>query len=145
MHQDHEAHEAAKKGKVVRVDDALENLAKQVIGAAIEVHRHLGPGLKESVYMNALCHELILRGIPFDREVSFEIRFKGLTVGQGRMDLVVGKRLVVEGKSVDELARRDRLQTLYYMRHLKEPLGLLLNFNVALMKEGVKRVLDTEE
>ncbi|MCC6149222.1 MAG: GxxExxY protein [Planctomycetes bacterium] len=123
----------------------MENLAKQVIGAAIEVHRHLGPGLKESVYMNALCHELSLRGIPFDREVSFEIRFKGLTVGQGRMDLVVSKRLVVEGKSVDELARRDRLQTLYYMRHLKEPLGLLLNFNGAMMKEGVKRVLDTEE
>ncbi len=77
--------------------------------------------------------------------MSFEIRFKGLTVGLGRMDLVVAKRLVVEGKSVDELARRDRLQTLYYMRHLKEPLGLLLNFNGAMMKEGVKRVLDTEE
>lgn len=144
MHQEHEAHEATKKGKVVRVDDELEELAKQVIGAAIEVHRHLGPGLKESVYMNALCHELCLRGIPFEREVSYEIRFKGVLVGQGRMDLVVSKRLAVEGKSVDELARRDRLQTLFYLRHLKEPLGLLLNFNVALMKEGIKRVLDTE-
>jgi GxxExxY protein len=145
MHQEHEVHEATKKGKVVRVDDELEELVKQVIGAAIEVHRHLGPGLKESVYMNALCHELSLRGIPFEREVSYEIRFKGILVGQGRMDLVVKKRLAVEGKSVDELARRDRLQTLYYLRHLKEPLGLLLKFNVALMKEGIKRVLDTEE
>lgn len=146
MHEGHEVHEDTKKGKgIVRVDDELESLASQVIGAAIEVHRHLGPGLKESVYVNALCHELTRRGIPFEREVRFEVRFKEVVVGIGSIDLVVGKPLAVECKSVDGLTRRYRHQALYYMRHLKEPLSLLLNFNVALMKEGIKRVLDTED
>jgi GxxExxY protein len=117
-------------------------LANSVIGAAIEVHRMLGPGFLESVYEEALCHELTLRRIPFERQASISVAYKGHTVGEGRMDLRVGGKLVVELKSVDALAPVHTAQVLSYMRAGDYQLGLLLNFNVKLLKEGgIKRLI----
>jgi GxxExxY protein len=117
-------------------------LANAVIGAAIEVHRLLGPGFLESVYEEALCHELTLRRIPFERQPTITVMYKGHSVGGGRMDLCVGGTLVVELKSVEALAPVHTAQLLSYMRAGNYQLGLLLNFNVKLLKEGgIKRLI----
>jgi GxxExxY protein len=93
----------AKRNRV-EPEEGLDRLAHQVIGAAIEVHRRLGPGFLESLYEEALCIELKLRGIPFETQVYRDIDYKGHSVGEGRMDLLVDKWLVVELKAVDGLA-----------------------------------------
>jgi GxxExxY protein len=117
-------------------------LANAVIGAAIEVHRMLGPGFLESVYEEAFCHELTLRRIPFERQASISVTYKGHTVGEGRIDLRVGGKLVVELKSVDTLAPVHTAQLLSYMRAGNYQIGLLFNFNVKLLKEGgIKRLI----
>lgn len=117
-----------------------EELTEQVIGAAIEVHRHLGPGLLESVYEECLCHELSLRGLEFMRQVDLPITYKGVALNAGlRMDLVVDRKLVVELKSVDKLAPVHQAQLLTYMRLSKCRIGLLINFNVGLLKDGLMR------
>jgi GxxExxY protein len=126
-----------------RVDDRTESLAEAVIGAAIEVHRWLGPGMPETSYRNALCHEFDLRGIPYEYEVPINIMYKGKPVGQGRIDLVIGKALIVELKVVESLNEVHRAQLISYLRITGLQLGLLINFNVALLKDGIKRVVNT--
>ena len=125
-----------------RVDHATESLAEKVIGAAITVHRHLGPGLPEAAYRNALLHELTLCNIPHEWEVPVPIHYKGKLVAQGRMDILVDKRLIVEIKVVEALAPVHRAQTLGYLRAGKLQLALLINFNVAILKDGIKRVIN---
>jgi len=119
----------------------LDRLANAVIGAALEVHRALGPGLLESVYEEALCIELKLRGIPFVREAIVPVHYKGHTAGEMRLDLLVGNALIIELKAVEELAQVHSAQLLSYMRLTDHRLGLLINFNVPLLKNGIKRMI----
>jgi GxxExxY protein len=115
-------------------------LTRAVIGAAIEVHRILGPGLLESVYHRALVRELELRDIPHESLVRLPLTYKGLPLGDDLvMDVVVDRRLVLELKAVDELAPIHDAQLLTYLRLSGIRLGLLLNFNVRFLKDGVRR------
>ena len=123
------------------VDKDLKDLAQRVIGAGIEVHRHLGPGLTEPLYETAFKLELALRGIPYKSQVWITVSYKGHTLGRRRIDLIVDDVLIVELKSVDALASIHSAQLISYLRLTGNHLGLLINFNVALLKEGVKRVI----
>jgi len=122
-------------------DDEVDRLAHGVIGAAIEVHRVLGPGYLESVYQEAMEVELGLRGIAFERQVVFAVDYKGTRVGEGRIDLLVEKRLVVELKTADALLSVHKAQALSYLRALDLSLALLINFKVAVLRDGIKRVV----
>ncbi len=117
-------------------------LSEIVIGAAIEVHRALGPGLLESAYEECLCRELTLRGVGFQRQVHLPVDYKGLKLDCGyRMDLMVEGELIVEVKSIERLARIHEAQLLTYLKLSGRRRGLLLNFNSALMKLGIKRLV----
>ncbi len=129
--------------QVVKVDAATEEIATSTIGAAIEVHRHLGPGLPELSYRKALSHEFTLRGIEHQCEFRVPIIYKGVPVGEGKVDILVAQRLVLEIKVVELLTPVHRAQTIAYLQALKLPLGLLINFNVAILRDGIKRVLNT--
>lgn len=118
-------------------------ISKVVIGAAIEVHRELGPGLLESAYHDCLKHELSLRGIHFESEVPVYVRYKGISVGDAyRVDLLIENRLIVELKTVEKVSELHRVQLLTYLRLMKRKLGLLLNFNAVMMKNGTFRVVN---
>ena len=117
-----------------------EELTEQIIGAAIEVHRYWGPGLYEEIYQNSLCHELRLRNISFENELRLPIIYKGERVGEDlRLDLIVGKKAIVELKVVKQLERIHEAQLLTYMKLTKCRVGLLINFNVPALKQGIKR------
>jgi GxxExxY protein len=122
-------------------DREIDELAHAVIGAAIEVHRQLGPGFLEGVYEEALSAELGLRQIPFIRQQPVEVRYKGARIGECRLDLIVGGRLVVELKAVDAFHPLHRAQLLAYLKAIDSPLGLLLNFKCPLLKDGIERVV----
>ena len=124
------------------VDEETERLAAAVIGAAIEVHREMGPGMPEISYKLALCHELELRGIRHRSEVPLAIVYKGKSVGETRIDILVADRLVLELKAIESLAPVHRAQLLTYLQLTKLKLGLLINFNVPVLKDGVKRVIN---
>jgi GxxExxY protein len=118
-------------------------VSQAVIGAAIEVHRHLGPGLLESVYELALCRELWLRRFGVQRQVPVRLTYKGAELdGQIRIDLLVQSCVVVEVKSIGGLAPIHRAQLLTYLKLTGHPVGLLLNFNVELLKHGMRRILN---
>jgi len=121
----------------------LDALAHETIGAAIEVHKALGPGFLESVYEEAMCIELTLRGIPFERQVPVEIGYKGHRVGQSRVDLVVGGQLLVELKAVRQLLPVDCPQVISYLKAFRQPLGLLINFDVPVLPAGIKRLISS--
>jgi GxxExxY protein len=125
------------------VDEETERLAQEVIGAAIEVHRVIRPGMPENAYKLALCHELGLRGIAYECEVRFAIMYKGIKVGEGFIDVLVNKRLVLELKSVESLTEVHRSQAIGYLQALNLRLALLINFKVAQLKNGIKRVVNT--
>jgi GxxExxY protein len=129
------------KPKTQEPDEELDRLARLAIGAAIEVHRQLGPGLLEGVYENALCIEFDLRRIPFRRQHRVGIVYKGRPVGKGKLDLIVGERLIIEIKTVERLAPIHSAQLISYLRMTHRKLGLLINFNVALLRDGIKRVI----
>jgi GxxExxY protein len=112
-----------------------------IIGLAIEVHRALGPGLVEATYEEAFCIELEEAGLPFARQVRVPVSYRGRPVGEYRPDLVIDCRLVVEVKSVERLIGLHQAQLLAYMRVLKLPSGLLLNFNGEVLRTGVKRLV----
>ena len=117
-------------------------LSREVIGAAIEVHKALGPGLLESAYEECLCKELELQGIAFKQQVELPIRYKGLELSAGyRMDIVVDNLLILELKSVEKLLPIHEAQLLTYLRLSDTWLGLLLNFNVPVLKQGIKRLV----
>ena len=120
----------------------FKELSEQIIGAAIEVHRHLGPGLLESAYRRCLVHELGLRGLSVQTEVSLGIDYKGIRLASGyRLDIVVENKVVVEVKAVDALAPIHQAQLLTYLRLGGYQLGLLVNFNVPVLREGIKRLV----
>lgn len=121
--------------------EEANRIAAEVIGAAIEVHRHLGPGHKEAIYKAAMRVELGLRNIPFRCEFPFTLAYKGEPVGEGQTDLIVADLVVVELKAVEQLAPVHISQTIGYLRLTDLRLGLLINFNVAALKDGIKRVV----
>lgn len=115
-------------------------VTEAVIGCAIEVHRALGPGLLESAYQQCLSHELKLHDIPFQAEVSVPVEYKGIRLDCGyRIDILVDGRLILELKSVDELSGIHEAQLLTYMKMMHIPTGLLINFNVRKVIDGIKR------
>jgi GxxExxY protein len=120
---------------------AVDELAHAVIGAAIEVHRVLGPGFLESVYEAALAIELETRAIPFERQKPVPLRYKGRDIGEGRLDLLVADCLIVELKPVEVLAPIHKAQVISYLKATGLHLGLLINFNVPLLKDGVERIV----
>ena len=118
----------------------FDELSNRVIGCAIEVHRHLGPGLLESAYQQCLAHELSSQGIDFTLEAPLPVAYKDVRLDCGyRIDLLVEERMIVELKSVEQLTNIHTAQILTYMKLANAPTGLLLNFNVELLKDGLKR------
>lgn len=118
----------------------VNQVTQEVIGAAIEVHRTLGAGLLESAYQECLCRELDVRGIPFERKRGLPLEYKGVRCECGyRLDLLVANYLVVEVKAVEALAPIHEAQLLTYLRLGGWHIGLLINFNVLLLKQGVRR------
>ena len=125
-------------------DAELKNVNKiteSIIGCAIEVHRELGPGLLERAYEEALCVEFGLRRLAYLRQVSLPLEYKGTSIGDYRLDLLVEDTVVVEIKSVERHDPIFEAQVLTYLRLSKKPVGLLLNFNSRLMKDGIKRLI----
>ncbi len=117
-----------------------KDLTAEIIGAAIEVHKALGPGLLESAYQICMAHELALREIPFDKEKSLPVTYKGVEVECGyRLDFIVAEKVVVELKSVDEIHPVHKAQLLTYLKLTGLRIGLLLNFNVPVLKDGIVR------
>jgi GxxExxY protein len=123
------------------VEHATNRLSDATIGAAIEVHRHLGPGLLESSYHACLCRELELRGIAYDSQVALPLFYKGLQLSRGYIiDLLIEGSLLIEIKSVDKLLPIHSAQLITYMRLQGVSSGLLMNFNVRLLPHGIRRV-----
>ena len=119
----------------------INQLTGNVIGAAIEVHRILGPGLLESAYEECLCHELKLRGIPFERQKALPVEYKGVMLDCGyRLDIGVEKRLILELKACERLERIHEAQLLTYLKLTSIRIGLLINFNVTVLRQGIKRM-----
>ena len=117
-----------------------QELTEQIIGAAIEVHRHLGPGLLESAYQKCMARELELQNIRFSREMELPVSYKGIAVETGyRIDILVADLVVVEIKTVDALSPIQEAQLLTYLRMSGKKIGLLLNFNVKVLKDGIMR------
>ncbi|EHC12109.1 GxxExxY protein [Fischerella thermalis CCMEE 5282] len=131
----------AKNAKKREPSKELDILAHEVIGAAIEVHRLLGPGFLESVYHQALRFEFEMRGIPHKFKHPVAVKYKNHQVGEGELDFLVGDLLIVELKAVERLAPIHEAQVMSYLKMTKNSLGLLINFNVPLLKEGIKRII----
>jgi GxxExxY protein len=123
--------------------DQVDDLARQVIGAAIEVHRILGPGFLESVYEEALAVEFTLRGIAFERQKPFQLIYKNNPVGDSRLDFLVGGELVVELMAIEIVHPIHVAKVISYLKMTGLDLGLIINFHVELLKDGVKRVVLT--
>lgn len=123
-----------------------EQLTEKIIGAAIEVHRILGPGLLESSYKAALAHELHLRRIPFERELQILIDYKGVKMNDTkyRADFLIDKKVILEAKSVLQMPPVYTLQILTQMKHAKIKVGLLINFNIELLKDGLNRFINDQ-
>ena len=119
----------------------INNLTGQIIGASIEVHKILGPGLLESAYEECLCHELKLREVSFERQKALPIEYKGIELECGyRLDIVMGNSLIVELKSCESLEPIHEAQLLTYLKLTGIKIGLLINFNVSVLKDGIKRL-----
>ena len=130
--------------KEAKTTERQEELVRMFIAVAIEVHRELGPGYDEAVYENALAVEMDIRGIPYERQKPVDIYYKGHLVGEGRMDFYLGGEVVVELKAVEQLQQKHLAQTITYLKAMKKPLGLLVNFHEFLLKDGLRRVVYSE-
>jgi|SRR5215469_7983270 len=120
-----------------------EEVTEQIIGAAIEVHRAIGPGLLEAIYEECLCHELALRGLSFERQLIVPVVYKGVKLeSKHRLDVLVQNTVILELKTVDRILPIHEAQLLTYLRLLSKPVGLIINFNVPALRLGiVRRVL----
>ena len=119
----------------------LDKISQKIIGCAIEVHRHLGPGLLEHVYEEALCVEFQLQGLKYNRQVPIPLKYKDQPIGEYRIDLLVENQIVVEIKSVERLDPVFQAQVITYLKVTDKRIGLLLNFNSRLLKDGIKRII----
>jgi GxxExxY protein len=117
-----------------------EKLTEAIIGAAIDVHRELGPGLLESAYEECLCHEISSHGLAFRRQAELPVRYKKVNLDCGyRMDLLVEETVILELKSVEKILPIHEAQLMTYLKISGKPVGLLLNFNVPVLKDGILR------
>jgi GxxExxY protein len=122
---------------------SFDAFTEKVIGVCIEIHRHLGPGLLESVYEECFCHELVQAGIRFERQKALPVSYKNVNLDCGyRLDLVVEGKLIVELKAVDELLPIHEAQLFTYLKLSGLSYGLLVNFNVPALKLGLKRIVN---
>lgn len=128
--------------KFIPIPEETEQVGKEVVDAAIEVHRHLGPGLLESIYERALVHELHLREIPSQSQVPVVIQYKDLKISGQRLDLVVNSQVIVELKAVDTILTIHERQLVSYLKSTKVRLGFLINFNTNMLKEGLRRIVN---
>ena len=120
-----------------------EELTNQIISCAIEVHRILGPGLLESNYEECLCHEMSLKKLPFEKQKPLPISYKGLKLSCGyRMDIVVAKKVILEIKAIEVVTEIHKAQLLTYLKLSNLRVGLLLNFSVQLLKNGLVRLVN---
>ena len=131
----------AMPGTLKAPDREVDAWATVVVDAAIEVHRHLGPAFLEAVYEDALCHELSLRGAPYERQTVVSVKYKGLAIGEGRVDVLVASVLVVELKALPALVPAHTSQVICYLKAMGLSLGLLLNFGERHLKTGIRRVV----
>ena len=139
-HKGHEGHEGLMLNTAI--DERTERLAKAALDAAFRVHTELGPGLLESVYETCLAWELDAAGIACARQLALPVRYRERTLDAGlRLDLVVAERLIVEVKAVERLAPVHHAQLLTYLKLTGLRLGLLINFNVSHLREGIKRIV----
>ncbi len=123
--------------------DEINALSYDVIGAAIEVHKAVGPGLLESAYEECLAHELRLRRFPFERQRALPLTYKGVRLDCGcRLDFVIANRLILESKTVERILPIHQVQLLTYLRLTGIWLGLLMNFNVPVLEQGVRGVVN---
>ena len=129
-------------GRHEPIPDILNEASGQVVQAAVEVHRHLGPGLLESVYETALRHELELRGLSAHEQVSVSVRYKDIEIGGQRLDLLVDPGIIVELKAVESVLPIHKAQLLSYLKTTGHRVGLLINFNVPLLRDGVTRMVN---
>jgi GxxExxY protein len=119
----------------------INRITETIIGACIEIHRELGPGLLESAYLECLCYEISSAGLAFEREKPLPVAYKEVLLDCGyRMDMVVASQVVVELKNVERLAPIHQAQLMTYLKISKLPLGLLINFNVPVLKQGIRRI-----
>jgi GxxExxY protein len=124
---------------VIKVEDKF---SKEIIGAAIEVHRHLGPGLLESAYEECLCRELAIQGLTFERQKPLAVSYKGVNLDCGyRLDVVVEGLVILELKAVDRIEPIHEAQLLTYLKLSDLRLGMLINFNVPILRTGIKRIV----
>ena len=127
------------KTRKANMNRTFSDLSHRVIGCAIEVHKHLGPGLLESAYQRCLAHELHLNNIPFETEAPLPIEYKGTRLDCGyRMDILVGNAIILELKSVDAIHPIHEAQILSYMKLASLRYGFLINFNVPILKNGLR-------
>ena len=119
----------------------LSDVTEKIISCAIEVHSALGPGLLESLYEEALVEEFALRGILFERQKEVALNYKGKEIGKQRIDLLVEDRVIVELKAVASMNKIYEAQLLTYLKAMNKKIGLLINFNEARLKDGIKRMI----
>lgn len=118
-----------------------DQLTKKIIGCAIEVHKYLGPGLLESLYEEALCIELKQAGLKYERQKEVPVYYKTHLIGKQRIDLIVEDKVIIEIKSVERFDPVFEAQILSYMKMTSKKVGLLINFNTRLLKEGINRFI----
>lgn len=131
-------------GAAIECDLALEKinaLTEKIIGCAIQVHKHLGAGLLESIYENALCLEFDAAGMRYERQVPIPVNYRGHVIGEHRLDLLVEDTVVVELKSVERIEPVFEAQVLTYLRISGKKVGLLINFNSRLLTQGIQRFI----
>ena len=126
---------------VSNLTEEHEELIQRVIGVAIEVHRHLGPGFLESIYERALYHELQLQGIPFEKQVDILVPYKDISIPGQRLDLIIDKFLILELKTVEEIKPIHEAQLLSYLKSTGLKVGLIINFKVKQLKSGIRRIV----
>lgn len=122
------------------INSPEDPLSKSVIGAAMEVHSIIGPGFFESQYEEAFARELQMRNIPYERQKAVTIHYKGISIGEYRLDFLIDKRLVVELKAIDAISPVHTAQVLSYLKATNLKVGLLINFNVDSLRSGIKRI-----
>jgi len=124
---------------------SINKITDKIIGAAIEVHRQLGPGFLESVYEDALCIEFEMRGIKYKRQVGIDIGYKGKTIKGQRLDLLVEDMVIVENKAVAKILEVHEMVLISYLKATKLRIGLIINFHETILTKGIKRILLPEK